>query len=145
MHDGVVAVQGDGHQDERRQVEAERAPEHHDSAHEVAGLPGHRHVPDRLQRQHDEGHDQVGDGEVHDEGVHAGAKAAVAKQRDEHGEVAGRSDDEQTAVGDHRHQGVVREHHLVGEGHVGPSTQRDGGGGGRGGGGGCHGSQHEER
>ena len=45
--------------------------EHADSTGDVAGNPGNRDVPGRLQGHHDEGHDKVSHRQVHYKQVHA--------------------------------------------------------------------------
>ena len=102
MNDGEVAIQADGDQDEGRQVKSERPTKHEQSAADVAGQPRHGDVPRRLQGQHDEGHDKVSHGQVHDEEVHARPTVPVPEQSDEHRQVTECSDDEENRVGDHR-------------------------------------------
>ena len=113
MSDREVAVETDGDEDERREVEAERAEEHAHATGDVASVPRHRHVPADLQRHHEERDDQVGDGEVHDEEVDARPPMTVAKQRDEHSQVAEAGDEEQYRVNDDAHQTVAIERHVV--------------------------------
>ena len=128
MDDGDVAIQRDGHQEEGGQVEAEGPEEHADPAGDVPGIPGHGGVPDGLQRHEDEGHDQVCDGQVHNEDVDAGFKPLGPEEGDEDGEVAGGGHDEETRVGDDGHEGVLRERHLLGQepagGAVAPTQHR---------------------
>ena len=116
VHDGDVAVQRDGDQQKGGQVEAEGPEEHADPAGDVPGLPGHRGVPDGLQRHEDEGHDQVRYGQVHNEDVDTGFEPLGSEEGDEDGEVAGGSHDEEARIGDDGHERVLRKPHLLGEG-----------------------------
>ena len=90
--DGEVAVQGDGYEDEGREVESKGPEEHEGSAGSVSGLPGHGEVPANLQGHHDEGHDHVSDRKMHDEPVDPRSPMTVPKQRHKHHKVAKATD-----------------------------------------------------
>ena len=66
VDDGEVAVNTDDNDHQRRQIEAERLPEHEEATGEVSGRPQHGGMPRHLDGDRDERYDQVGDGQVHD-------------------------------------------------------------------------------
>jgi len=113
VNDSEVAVDADDDQHQRRQVEAERPPEHEEPTRRVTGRPQHGRVPRHLDGYHDEGDNEVGDSEVHYVQVDARAASTTAEQDDEDDEVTDGSDEEHETIGDDREDAIVAERQLA--------------------------------
>ena len=113
VHDGVVSVDTDDDQHQRRQIEPERSPEHEEPARHVARHPHDCRMPRHLDGDHDERHDEVGDGEVHHVEVDAGSSPTTAEQHDEDDEVTDGCHDKHQTVGDYGEDAVVGESQLA--------------------------------
>lgn len=92
VHDGEVPVEADGDEDEGRQVESKRPTEHHKSTGQISSLPCNSDVPHCLQGEHDEGDDQIGYREMHDEGVNTRFETPTSEQGHKDDKISGCSD-----------------------------------------------------
>lgn len=115
MHDGEVAVQRDGDEDARAEVEAKGAEEHHQTTGSIPGQPDDRGMPGDLQGHHHERDQQVRDGQVHDEHVHARFHVAVAEERDEDCQIPAGRHQKEAGISDDGHGAVIVEVKFFGQ------------------------------
>jgi len=117
LRDGPVPVQRDGAQVQYGRGAAQHVARQPQLAHDAAEQPNARHVVHDVQRQHADGHGQVGHGQRHDEYVWHGPERRVLHHAHDDQYVAEHGDHDQRRGHrdhrDHRHHGGRTGHGSV--------------------------------